>query len=341
MSNSGKVNIHDIARDASVSIATVSRVINGHASVSPEVRKRVQDTIQRLAYRPNIIARSLRTRQSGTIGVVVPNISNAFFSDAVRALQDEVEGPGYTTLVVNTDGKLDREQAALRTLQERRVDGVVLVSAAGKPTPTLLDLLRAGTPVVAMDRRIDHPAIDHVLIDVRKGTMEAVLHLAAQGRRRIAFVAGPADLSTAQDKLAGYRDGLRKAGIAFDRSLVFPGDYTFAGGEAQSVAIVRRRPRPDAIIAGNNLMALGAMRTLLRSDLDIPGEIAFFGVDDADWSDTIKPAVSVVAQPTAAMGRETARLFLRRKDDGAAARRGEVVVLATSLVLRESTEGPA
>lgn len=336
-----KVNIHNIARGAAVSIATVSRVINGHASVSPEVRKRVQDTVQRLAYRPNIIARSLRTQQSGTIGVVIPNISNAYFSDSVRALQDEVEGAGYTTFIVNTDGKIDREQAALRTLQERRVDGVVLVSASGKSTPALLDLLQAGTPVVAMDRRIDHPAIDHVLIDVRKGTADAVKHLIGQGRRRIAFVAGPAGLSTAKEKLAGYRDGLKKGGIVFDKSLVFPGDYTFAGGEAQCAEIVRRRPRPDAIVAANNLMALGAMRTLLRANLDIPREIAFFGVDDADWSDTIKPAVSVVAQPTAAMGRETARLFLRRKDAGAASKGGEVVILATSLVLRESTEGSA
>jgi LacI family transcriptional regulator len=339
--SNNRINIHNIARDASVSIATVSRVINGHSSVSPEVRKRVQDTIQRLAYRPNIIARSLRTQQSGSIGVVVPNISNAYFSDAVRAFQDEVEGAGYTTFIVNTDGKIDREQAALRTLQERRVDGVVLVSAAGKSTPALLDLLRASTPVVAMDRRIDHPAIDHVLMDVRRGTMEAVLHLVGQGRRRIAFLAGPAGLSTAKEKLAGYRDGLRKSGIVFDKSLVFPGDYTFAGGEAQSAEIIRRRPRPNAIVVANNLMALGAMRTLLRASLDIPREIAFFGVDDADWSDTIKPAVSVVAQPTAAMGRETARLFLRRKENGDAAKSGEIVVLPTSLVLRESTEGAA
>lgn len=337
----GRVNIHSIAREAEVSIATVSRVINRHASVSPEVRLRVQETIARLAYRPNIIARSLRTQQSGSVGVVIPNISNAHFSDAVRAIQDEAEQGGCTTLVVNTDGQAEREAAALRTLLERRVDGIVLVSASGAATAALADALRAGTPVVAMDRRIEDATIDQVVIDTRMGTREAVRHLAGQGRRRIAFIAGPPHLWTAKEKRAGYREGLKQAGLAYDAALVFPGDYGFASGERQAAELLRLRPRPDAVVAANNLTALGAMRTLLRARLEIPRDLAFFGIDDTDWTDTIKPSVSVVSQPAAAMGREAARLLLRRIDGGRSTGRGETVVLPTALVLRESTEGEA
>jgi LacI family transcriptional regulator len=334
-----KVNIHNIAREAEVSIATVSRVINRHASVSPEVRQRVQATITRLAYRPNIIARSLRTQQSGSFGVVIPNISNAHFSDAVRAIQDEAEQSGYTTLVVNTDGQGGREQAAIRTLLERRVEGIVLVSSSSAVTPALFDAIRTGTPVVAMDRRIDHINVDHVVIDTRQGTRDAVRHLAEQNRRRIAFIAGPSHLWTSKEKRAGYREGLKRSGLKYDPALVFPGDYSFASGEQQAASLLMHWPRPDGVVAANNLMALGAMRTLLRAELKIPRDLAFFGVDDTDWTDTIKPSVSVVSQPTATMGRETVRLLLRRIESGPAVGRGETVVLPSSLVLRESTEG--
>lgn len=334
-----KINIHGIAKAAGVSIATVSRVINRHASVSDELRRRVQDAIERLAYRPNIIARSLRTRQSGSLGVVIPNISNAHFADAVRSIQDAAEQRGYATLVVNTDSDTDREIAAIRTLQERHVDGLILVSATREATGALREALLAGLPVVAMDRRIECPGIDQVMVDTRQGTRDAVLHLARQGRRRIALIDGPGHLWTAQEKRAGYRAGLRRAGLPFDASLVLPGDYSFASGEREAAKLLTASPRPDAVIAANNLMALGAMRALLRTQVSIPDELAFFGVDDTDWTDTIKPSVSVVSQPTAEMGREAARLILRRIEDPAPSQRDEIVVLPASLVLRESTEG--
>ncbi|MGE0725146.1 MAG: LacI family DNA-binding transcriptional regulator [Alphaproteobacteria bacterium] len=334
------MGIRDIAAAASVSIATVSRVVNGHASVSAEVRDRVKAAIARLAYRPNIIARSLRTRQSGSFGVIVPNISNEHFTDTVRAIQDAAEGQGFTTLVVNTDNSLDREQAAIRSLIERQVDGIALVSAQAAPTAALQEAIRLAIPVVAMDRRIDEAGIDQVTINTRQGTREAVLHLAAQGRKRIAFIAGPAQLWTAAEKRAGYREGLKLARLPYDAGLAFPGDYSFASGERQATAMLEARgAAADALIAGNNLMAFGAMRALLRRGVTIPRDLAFFGLDDTIWTDVIKPGISVVAQPTAEMGRETVRLLCRRIANGRRAGAGERVVLQTSLVLRESTEG--
>ena len=339
-----EVGIRHIAKAAAVSIATVSRVINDHPSVSAEVRDRVKAEISRFSYRPNIIARSLRTRQSGSFGVIVPNISNEHFTDAVRAIQDAAETQGFTTLIVNTDNSLAREETAIRSLIERQVDGIAIISAQGAPTPALQEAINLAIPVVAMDRRIDHDGIDQVTINTRQGTREAVLHLAAQGRRRIAFIAGPQHLWTAAEKRAGYREGLKMAGLAYDAAIAFPGDYSFASGERQASAMLDAAERgagarPDALIAGNNLMAFGAMRALLRRSIEIPRELAFFGLDDTIWTDVIKPGISVVAQPTAEMGRETVRLLCRRIANGRHTESGERVVLQTSLVLRESTEG--
>ena len=183
------------------------------------------------------------------------------------AIQDAAEGQGFTTLVVNTDNSLEREQAAIRSLIERQVDGIALVSAQAAPTAALQEAIRLAIPVVAMDRRIEEAGIDQVTINTRQGTREAVLHLAAQGRRRIAFIAGPAQLWTAAEKRAGYREGLKLARLSYDPALAFPGDYSFASGERQATAMLEAGgARPDALIAGNNLMAFGAMRALLRRD---------------------------------------------------------------------------
>jgi LacI family transcriptional regulator len=338
-----EVGIRLIAAAASVSIATVSRVMNGHPSVSAEMRERVQATIASLSYRPNIVARSLRTRQSGSFGVIVPNISNEHFTDIVRAIQDAAELQGFTTLILNTDNSLEREEAAIRSLIARQVDGIALVSADPATSAALREAIALAIPVVAMDRRIEEPGIDQITINTRQGTREAVLHMAAQGRRRIAFIAGPQHLWTAAEKRAGYREGLKMAGLPYDAALVFPGDYSFASGERQATEMLDAAdraglPPPDALIAANNLMAFGAMRTLLREEIAIPRDLAFFGLDDTIWTQVVKPGISVVSQPTAEMGRETVRLLTRRIANGRRTGAGERIVLQTSLVLRESTE---
>lgn len=337
----GDVGIRDIAAAAGVSVATVSRVINGHPSVSAKMRDRVEAIVARLAYRPNIIARSLRTQKSASLGVVVPNISNAHFTDAVRAMQDQAEAYSFTILVMNSDNSPEREATALRSLIERQVDGIALTSASVKPTATLRTVLAAGIPVVAMDRIVRDPRLDRVTVDTRAGTREAVLHLAATGRRRIAFIAGPAGVSTATEKWRGYRDGLRRAGLDYDADRVLPGDYSSAGGERQARALLELPTKPDALVVANNLMALGAMRALLRSPLRIPAELAVFGYDDTGWTDVIRPTLSVVAQPTADLGRQTVRLLWQRITGRRRSKRGQSIVLPTTLILRESTEGRA
>lgn len=329
------VNIREIARESGVSISTVSRVLQGNARVSDDLRAKVEEVVARMDYRPNFSARALRMQKSHTIGVVVPHIGNAHFSDAVRAIQDVAATEGYTTLIVNSDGEPARELAGLRTLEERQVDGIVLVSASATASKALCAAMARGMPVIAMDRAIRGVELDHVLVNTRAGTRSAVLHLAGTGRSRIAFMAGPSGMWTASEKLKGYMEGLKEAGLEFDPDLVLPGDYTFEGGEAQAMALLDFKPRPDALIVANNLMTLGAMRVFLRHGLAIPGELALVGYDDAAWTDVVRPAISVVSQPTYALGASSIRMMLARLANRAAA--PGRVVLETELIVRESS----
>lgn len=332
---SESVGIREIARESGVSIATVSRVLQGNARVSGDLKAKVEEVVRRLNYRPNFSARTLRMHKSHTVGVVVPHIGNAHFSDAVRAIQDVASDEGYTALIVNSDGEQAQEAAALRTLEARQVDGIILVSASPTGTKALASTIGRGVPVLAMDRAIRGASMDHVLVNTRRGTREAVLHLVGNRCHRIAFLAGPSGMWTASEKFKGYMEGLKEARLEFDPDLVLPGDYTFESGEGQALALLDLKPRPDALIVANNLMTLGAMRIFLRHGINIPGELALVGYDDALWTDVVRPAVTVVSQPTYELGASSIRTLLVRLANRSA--EPKRVLLDTRLIVRDSS----
>lgn len=331
-----RVGVRDIAEEARVSIATVSRVLNGVVTVDRDLASQVLLAARRLGYRPNGVARSLRLQRTHTLGAVIPTITNPYFADAVRAMQDAATSRGYTLLVANSDRDPEKEDHALATLLDRRVDGVVLVSAAIQPltSSALRALLDSGTPVVAMDRALPNLELDRVVVDTRGGARRAVEHLIAGGRRRIAFIAGPPSISTAVDKLLGYMEALQAAGLPCDEALILPGDYTLESGEAMAARLLDLHPLPDAVLVGNNLMTLGALRTFLRRDVSIPQSLAVIGYDDVLWTDVVRPALTVVAQPSYALGQEAIRLLLNRIAAPNSA--PEVRTLSTTLIIRES-----
>ncbi|MCA1647835.1 MAG: substrate-binding domain-containing protein [Chloroflexi bacterium] len=196
-------------------------------------------------------------------------------------------------------------------------------------------LVGAGQPVVAMDRAIMHPHVHRVLVDTRGGVRDAVAHLVARSRRRIAFVGGPSAIWTAEEKLLGYREGLLAAELPFNQELVLTGDYTTDGGEARASDMLALRPRPDAVLVANNMMTLGVYRVLQQRNVLIPEEIAIVGYDDVPWADVVRPALTVVAQPTLELGRRAGKTlldYLSLPPPG----RPVLEVLATRLVVRES-----
>ena len=328
------IGIKAVAQLAGVSVATVSRVLNDSGPVSEELRKRVLHVIDEAGYQPNLLARGLRTQQSGVIGLVLPSVSNEHFSGITRALQDYCSHHGFTVLVSNSDGRIENEVDAMRTLAARRVDGIALVSSSLSPTPALEDLLDRGVPMVAIDRAISEVPIDQFLVDIFAGTRDAVLHLAGQGRQRIAFAAGPTRLWTAKEKLRGYRDGIRRAGLS--AGPILPGDHTLESGIQQARSLLALDPRPDAVIFANNVMALGGLQVLMRSDVRIPEELAIINFDDAPWTNVVRPSLSVIAQPIYEMGRLAAEALVRRINSPDAVS-SKTEVLPTRFVEREST----
>jgi LacI family transcriptional regulator len=290
---------------------------------------------RKVGYHPNALARGLRTQRTETVGIVIPTITNPHFTEAVQAAQDALAAGGYTTIVSNAARDPQAERRDIQVLCAGRVDGLIL-----SPTQTaaaqLLALLPARLPVVLMDRRIAGLPWDSVAVDVRAGAIAAVAHLVARGRRRIGLIAGPAGISTADEKLDGYWAGLREQGLAGDAELVAPGDYTEAGGYAAAMRLLERRPAPDALLAANNVSAIGMVKAVRARGLRVPDDVALIGFDDTVWTQLIEPALTVVAQPVGALGATAARLLLRRLA-GEAPPEPQREELAPVLVVRAST----
>ncbi len=335
-----KATVEDVARVAGVSRATASRVVNGNPRVSPVSRQAVLAAIEQLDYVPNRAARSLMTRRSDSIGVVILEPAARLFGD-----------PFFGHLLLGiSDGLLDRdvqlvllmaqaprEEARVeRYLEAGHVDGAIVVGPHGHdPLPSRLD--RKGVPVVISGRPLNGHGVGYVDSDNRAGAHAAVAHLLQGGRRSIATIHGTLDLSSARDRLDGYRDALRDAGVHHDRSLEAAGNFdSTTAGEAMR-ALLARRPDLDAVFAASDSMAAAAVRVLRDAGRRIPEDVALVGFDDTPVAATTRPTLSTVRQPIEAMGREMARLLLRRIDNPEDA--PTQVVFPTELVIRESSGG--
>lgn len=327
--------IRDVARLAGVSPATVSRVLNDNPEVGAIYRDRVQNAIAQLDYRPNALARNLRRRATTVIGVIISDVANPFFTTMVRAVEDVAQAAGYSAVLANADEDLDKEVRYLEVAAAERMAGVVLSPASSKHTRIDL-LLERGIPVVTVDRKLNTGDVDTVVVANRRAARQATEHLLDEGCRRIGFVAGPSETSTAADRLAGYRHALRATGRPADPGLVVPGGFRIEGGYEATAELLKRPRRPDGLVVANNLMTLGAMQCLIDNDVPVPDEIAVVGFDDFAWATTLRPPLTVVSQPIYDLGRQAAELLLRRIGGEQFPRRQ--VVLPTTLMVRGSSQ---
>lgn len=323
-----------------MSRATASRVVNDSHKVSPAARVAVVDAVERLGYVPNRAARSLMTRRSGSIGVVILEPTARLFADPFFGLLMLGISDGLAerdTQLVLLIAPASREEARVeRYLVSAHVDGVILVGPHGDD-PTPARLAGSGVPVVLSGRPGINGTVSFVDSDNRAGARMAVEHLLRMGRQRIATIHGTLDLSSARDRLDGYRDAIRAAGLQLDPVLEAAGDYS---GETAAVAtrrLLETRPDIDALFAASDSMAAAAVRVLQDAGRRIPEDVAVIGFDDTPIARTTRPTLSTVRQPIEAMGREMARLLLQRIDDPSQA--PSHVVFSTELVLRESSPG--
>ncbi len=329
--------VHDVARRAGVSTSTVSHVVNETRFVSDELRERVMAAMRELDYTPNAAARMLTLKRSHTIGLIVSDIRNPFFASVARGVEDVAQERGYTLVLCNSDEDADRETACLNALETRAVDGVLLASA-GVADEHLSRLVKAGFPIVLVDRDLADLKAPAVLLDNEGAAYSAVWHLITRGHRRIAMLSGRAAISTTTERIAGYQRALREADIRVDDRLVVSGASTSEGGAIAANAVLDLQPRPTAIFSGNNLMSIGALQAIASRGLAVPDEIALVGFDDFPfpWSDAFRPHLTTVAQPTYELGRRAAELLVQRLK-GSLAQSAERVVLDGQLVVRESS----
>lgn len=326
--------IRDVAKHAQVSVATVSAVLNKSKYVSASLAERVRRSAEELAYRPNSVARSLKTQRTQVLGLILSDITNPFFTTMVRAVEDTARGHGYTLLLGNTDEQGAKEEAYVELLRSRRVDGLILVASAGEHA-YLPELLRHALPVVCVDRSLAHLGVDSVLTDNVLGAYQAVEHLLALGHRRIGIVAGIAQITSTDQRLAGYRQAFAERGVVPDPALIRFSDSTIAGGERDAAALLACADPPTALFTTNNQMTIGALRAIYAHGLRCPEDIALVGFDDFEWADVFRPRLTTVRQPVYELGRAVTRLLIKRI---AGQRTGPAreVILPPTLIVRES-----
>lgn len=321
----------DVASRAGVSSSTVSHVLNGTRKVSPASVQAVERAVQELGYIPNTLARSLARSSTNTIGVAISALSNHYFSETVHAIETECAKHGYMMLFVDTHDDPEQELRVVTALHHRRVDGVIL---APSNDSTALEYLRSNAiPAVLVDRMMSEQ-FDQVGVENAQATQALIAHLIAHGHRRIGFIAGRTGFSTTDERVAGYKAALQAAGLAFDSQLLVNGGSNTEPARQATVQLLALSAPPTAIMAGNNLMTLGAMQALRDAQLDVPGQMALVGFDDFDWADFFVPRLTLIAQPVNNLGARAVHLLLQRMATPDAP--PQSVRLAPSLQLRNS-----
>lgn len=330
--------IGDVAKRAGVSTMTVSRVINNSGYISQDTRQRVELAIAELGYVPNALARSLRFKQTKTIALVLTDITNPFFTTVARGVEDMASEHGFSVMFCNTDESQADEAEYLSVVVQKQVDGVLLVPAASAPESAAF-LRERSVPFVVLDRRIRGVTVDNVRGDSEQGNYDLAAHLLALGHRRIAMLSGPPAVTTAADRVAGYRRALADYSVPVDDALILHGPYTLDSGYALAQAVLNLEPRPTALIAANNFIAIGALRGLRAAGVSVPQDMSMVAFDDLPEAIVIDPFFTVVAQPAYEMGQKAMSLLLRRLAGGGPETPQEII-LPTQLIVRESSAPP-
>ena len=331
--------LRDVAAAARVHPAMASRALNPETRilVSEETARRVTDAAARLGYRPNPVARSLRTRRSHTVGVLIPDLNNPLFPPIVRGLEDKLAGAGYVALIGNTDAEASRERTLFEQMRARHVDGFALATAT-MHDELLAEAAAADVPVVLMNRLAPDYSFPSVSVDNEQGARMAVTHLARLGHTRIAHVAGPQEASTGLSRLRGFRDGMAMHGLAVDEGLIaYAGRYTVEEGARCCRELLARHGDLDftAVAAANDMLAVGCYTALDERSLQCPEDISVIGFNDMPFIDRLRPPLTTVRFPHYQLGTEAAQLLLERI--GGSEGPVKILYLAPELVVRGST----
>jgi LacI family transcriptional regulator len=328
---------NDVAKRAGVSQATVSLVLNNvsNSNIPEETRLRVLKAIDELAYRPNTLASSLRLGKTQTLGLILPDSANPFFAEVSRSIESAAFEQNYNLILCNTEGDVERELLYVDVLCSRQVDGIIFV-AVGDQSDSLQRVLCKNIPVVMIDRDLPGTQVDAVLTDNRLGGFQATQHLIDLGHRRIGYIAGPSSVTPSAGRGEGYLTALAERNISAEASLLSRGDFhPYSGWSAARTMLSLPEP-PTAIFAGNDLMAIGALRAITEAGLQVPENISLVGFDNIELASYTNPPLTTVAQPIHEAGRTAVNFLLERiREPNLSFRR---VILPTSLIIRNSSK---
>ena len=327
-----RVTIRDVAERAGVAPMTVSRVVNNSGYVAQAVRTRVEAAVKELGYLPNQLARGLRSRRTGTLALLLTDVTNPYFTTVARGAEDAASDAGYLLLLCNSDEREDEEARYMRMLLEKQVDGVLLVPAkTGEASITLAR--QNGTPIVVLDRRSADPEVDVVRCDSTGGAHQLGELLWSLGHRDFAILAGPAEVSTVADRVQAFTAAVQ------GRTSLLHGDFTQASGGEMTRKAMQHVPRPTALFATNNFIAFGALQAMRALDIRTPEDVALVGFDDLPAPLVTFPFLTVASQPAYEMGQRAIELLIRRLD-AKEPLPPEEVILPTELVIRRSSGDP-
>jgi LacI family transcriptional regulator len=327
--------IHDVAKRAGVAPITVSRVINNRGYISQETRSSVMAAIDELGYVPNVLARSLRSKKTHTLALVLTDITNPFFTIMARGVEDTASKAGYNVIFCNTDESEEKEEKYIQLLLQKQVDGILLVPA-NSSSKSISAILDQGTPTVVLDRRVTTP-VDVVRCDSEDGGYQLARLLLDLGHRRIAVLNGSFNVSTSRDRQTGFRRAMQEYGIE-TQELDYFGAFTQLSGYEMTKQAMAQTPRPTAIFAGNNLIAIGTLWALRDLGFKVPEDVAVVSVDDLPQSLMAAPFLTVASQPAYEMSKKATELLLARLEG----RSDEIqdIVLPIELIIRSSSGGP-
>lgn len=332
-------NMKQIAQIAGVSLGTVSHVLNGTVNVREPLRSRVLDAIEATGYQPSQLARGLRKDKTNILAMIIPDILNPFFPGVVRGAEDVAFANGYRLVLCNTDNDHEKEVAHLKALQAYLPSGLIVIPSDFSELTAETDSFRkAGCAVVCIDRLPRHWQGDSVTINNVDGAFHATTYLIGLGHRNLAAITGPLHLTNSQDRLKGFKKALRRAGLEAPPGFLQETTFDRAGGYAKAKILLRMVPRPTAILACNDMIALGALMAIREAGLRCPEEISLVGFDGLDLTEVTTPQLTSVYQSPYQLGASAVQLALDRLAQGASPVRR--VVLKTELKIRESVAPP-
>lgn len=328
-----KATIYDVAREAGVSIATVSKVINDKGKISQERRKEIFAIIKRLQYQPSVIASALTGKHTYTLGLLIPDIANPFFAEVARAVENRGEQLGYSVIICSTDNKDDRIERYVSVLKQKRVDGIMI--GTGMENTDILKHLCSVMPVVVIGREVPEVTVHTVVSDDWDGGAAAAAHLLQLGHRRMAILSENVMISSNRERIRGFKQTLEEAGAWLSDDDVKTCNYRMEDGKRRAAELLGRHDRPTALFCCNDLLAVGALQAAKEAAIDVPSELSIVSFDNTILASVTDPPLTSIAQPMEQLGAIAVDLLLKEFQEQQAVK--ERIALRTELIIRHST----